>query len=265
MTLGNKQKKEGKKKQKSYFETMEFTNRIYFLIIISIVGSANADLRKSSAQNNQRELNILEALNVSGSMRGVKEVSWSNSEGKLRAWRFHSSFDHVQLPTNLTSDFLSKLNDELSIVYTYKQHRKTSAALFSINSPGKLSPWLRLISDTKRNQLLLDYRVNHDPKLHQIKIDFNRCKAKGQPIHDWTNLKINLSGNWMNFTVGCCSHQPIQRSLQLSGKIYFNFPLDSLIYFRQEPGFKKKLLGAVKVAKLANYADDLTENWKCFS
>ncbi|KDR14512.1 hypothetical protein L798_10213 [Zootermopsis nevadensis] len=44
----------------------------------------------------------------------------------------------------------------------------------------------------------------------------------------------------------------------------FHIPHDSLVYFRQEPGFKKKFLGSMQMAKIKSYPVSRKDfGWSC--
>lgn len=178
------------------------------------------------------DIDILEALNISDGMRGVSEIQGSQPQNK--AWRLHTAFDHVQIPENNASQLFSKLTDQMTVEFIYKQHRKTVATLLSINSPGKMSPWFRITSNTKLNKLFIFYRIMEDSKLHEKIFNLHDVHR----IDNWTKLAVSINGTKLLLNLDC---RPPDKQ-ELAGHIYLQFPKDSLIYFRQEPGFKKKLL-----------------------
>lgn len=195
------------------------------------------------------ELDILEALNVSDEMRGVSQVKGSRPDSK--AWRLHTSFDHVQIPEAATKQLLSKLTDQMSVEFVYRQHHTTVATLLSINSPGKMSPWFRITSNSKINKLFVFYRIKEDNKLHEKVFTLQRAD-------NWTAVAITINGTELHLFQNC---KPPDKQ-KLAGYAYLKFPPDSLIYFRQEPGFKKKLLGSVESAKIMTSAQ-YRPTWQC--
>lgn len=217
---------------------------------------AAAFSRNSESQNNQHlDIDILEALNISDGMRGVSEIQGSQPQNK--AWRLHTAFDHVQIPENNASQLFSKLTDQMTVEFIYKQHRKTVATLLSINSPGKMSPWFRITSNTKLNKLFIFYRIMEDSKLHEKIFNLHDVHR----IDNWTKLAVSINGTKLLLNLDC---RPPDKQ-ELAGHIYLQFPKDSLIYFRQEPGFKKKLLGAVEVARISSTYEPNFSKWQCLT
>jgi len=197
----------------------------------------------------QHELDLFDALNVSEEMRGVSQTPGSHSDAK--AWKLHSAFDHVQVPEAVASQLLSRLKDQLHAEFVYRQHRKTVATLLSINAPGKMSPWLRITSNTKLHKLFIYYHIREDNRLHEKIFSLRHGD-------NWTHVGVSFNGTKLTFFLDC---KPPDKQ-QLAGHVLLNFPLDSLIYFRQEPGFKKKLLGSVEVAKVSSMARK-HPTWHC--
>lgn len=196
------------------------------------------------------EMDLLEALNMSDGMRGVSQIKGSHPDTK--AWRLHNSFDQVQVPEAAAKQLLSKLKDQLWLEFVYRQHRSTVATLLSINSPGKMSPWLRVTSNNKIGKLFVFYRIDEDNKLHEKVFGLHRA------ADDWTRIAVAINGTELHLFQNC---KPPDKQ-KLAGRAYLKFPPDSLIYFRQEPGFKKKLLGSVEVGKIASSAH-YRPSWQC--
>ncbi|PSN41443.1 hypothetical protein C0J52_34541 [Blattella germanica] len=50
----------------------------------------------------------------------------------------------------------------------------------------------------------------------------------------------------------------------VAGAHRFHVPQDALVYFRQEPGFKKKFLGSMQVMKIKPYPISMKDiGWTC--
>ncbi|KAB7494782.1 hypothetical protein Anas_01016 [Armadillidium nasatum] len=76
--------------------------------------------------------------------------------------------------------------------------------------------------------------------------------------YTWSRVILSINQTqarlWAN-----CNHYGKQ---QLAGHIDLQLPEGSLIYFRQEPGLKNKLLGSIQVAKILNFGVK-DRVWKC--
>lgn len=202
-------------------------------------GIANTSL--TNCNDAEGEVDLLQALNVSTALRGVGQSHGPRPLDELPAWKLHATFDHVQLPPGPTAHLLHAVQKSHNFVmnFAFRQHRKTIATLLAVNSPGKLSPWLRLTSNLKQGHLMLFYRIKEDTRLHE--------KIFPLPRHtNWTLLELTVHGDVVTLSLECQK----ARKQRLAGHINLHFPKDSLVYFRQEPGFKKKLLGTVQVARV---------------
>ncbi|GLH04338.1 uncharacterized protein GBIM_10069 [Gryllus bimaculatus] len=91
----------------------------------------------------------------------------------------------------------------------------------------------------------------------------------------WTfvHLSLNSSTNMLRLQLDCqpAREQPVAGSggrggaRALPGGLvpHMHVPDDALVYFRQEPGFKKKFLGSMQVAKVYPYATTQHSDWTC--
>nr|CAD7432468.1 unnamed protein product [Timema monikensis] len=72
--------------------------------------------------------------------------------------------------------------------------------------------------------------------------------------YGWTHLAVSVDVDAGTVTlIQDCQpprQQPLAGSTAASSRVAISIPDDALVYFRQEPGFKKKFLGTMQVAKI---------------
>lgn len=78
--------------------------------------------------------------------------------------------------------------------------------------------------------------------------------------HGWTWIGVNLTPEKVTLYENC--EKPV--TIKLVQTPLLRLPSDALVYFRQEPGLKRKFVGSVQVARL--YSDRMASRpWKCSS
>lgn len=78
--------------------------------------------------------------------------------------------------------------------------------------------------------------------------------------HGWTWIGVNLTPEKVTLYENC--EKPV--TIKLVQTPLLRLPSDALVYFRQEPGLKRKFVGSVQVARL--YSDRMVSRpWKCSS
>ncbi|XP_066940204.1 kielin/chordin-like protein [Macrobrachium rosenbergii] len=202
-------------------------------------------------ESHHREWDILDLLSINGSQTGV-----SAARGPIPdtpAWRLRAVYDNIQLDPSLVPKIASTLHDELTLYFVYKQHKKTLGSLISINMPGKIKPWFQVISNLKTQRLNVFYHIKEDSKTHQA--SFQMPDKVGWT---WTRILVSVNQTQVRFWVNCADYD----KQKLAGHIDLQIPEGSLIYFRQEPGLKNKLIGSIQMAKLMNYSVN-DRVWKC--
>lgn len=215
---------------------------------------------KSPASTLRDEVNILQLLNISPKDQGVSSV-----EGPIRnfpAYKFRLPYGNVLLSnaTNVTT----AMNDPkgFTAIFLIRQQKNNMGTLMSVNSPGRLSPWFQVISNSKTGTLSLKYRLKELSKIKQI--DWGLPKHhKKSPLAVWTWLSISFDPKYgiIRLDLDCDpSRFETIKKKKFSGN--FNIPEDSLVYFGQEPGRKKKFLGSIQVAKVLPYVTD-QRLWSC--
>ncbi|XP_069167089.1 kielin/chordin-like protein [Procambarus clarkii] len=197
------------------------------------------------------EWDILQLLSINGSQTGV-----SAARGPIPdtpAWRLRALYDNIQLDSSTVPKIASTLHDQLSLYFVYKQHKKTIGSLISINLPGKIKPFLQVISNLKSQHLNFFYHIKEDAKTHQASF-----KLPDKVGWTWTRLLISVNQTDVRVWVNCADYD----KQRLAGHIDLQIPESGLIYFRQEPGLKNKLIGSIQMAKLMNYSEN-DRVWNC--
>lgn len=89
----------------------------------------------------------------------------------------------------------------------------------------------------------------------KFKLASSRALKKG---HGWTWIGVTLTPEKVTLYENC--EKPVE--IELVQSPLLRFPSDALVYFRQEPGLKRKFVGSVQVARL--YSNRMTSRpWKC--
>lgn len=223
-------------------------------IIESQYGSATL---QSPASKLQDEVDILNLLNLTSKAPGV-----SLTEGPIKgfpAYKLRLPYGDA-LVSNATPIVTAMSAPEgFTVAFVFRQQRHTLGTLLSINSPGRLTPWFQVISNMRTGNLILRYRLSARGKLHQISWPLTSHHRKSWPLAAWTWLSVSADYNssTLRLDVDCLpsrfEHLAVgedtsSNSNQTPSRI--SVPQDSLVYFRQEPGRKKKFLGSIQVAKV---------------
>ncbi|KAL1478071.1 hypothetical protein MTO96_035251 [Rhipicephalus appendiculatus] len=94
-------------------------------------------------------------------------------------------------------------------------------------------------------------------------VKFKLASAKAlKKTHGWTWIGVTLTREKVTLYENC--EKPVE--IELVHSPLLRFPSDALVYFRQEPGLKRKFVGSVQVARL--YSNRITfaavEVFKCW-
>lgn len=226
------------------------------------------------------ELDILRLLNVTGASPGVSEVLGPSAH--LPAYKFRPGYNNVLVPGPGAIAAALTAPAGFTLLFVYRQHRKSLGTLLSVHSPGRVTPWFQATSNLRTGQLVLHYRVTSDSKLHQNSWALQQQQPvpvqhppRGNGIpptetkkgNGWTYLALvyNASSSTLTLYLDCQTpkEQPVAGNTG-SGTLGFHIPQDALVYFRQEPGFKKKFLGSMQVAKIKSYPISRKDiGWSC--
>ncbi|XP_050299675.1 kielin/chordin-like protein [Anthonomus grandis grandis] len=207
------------------------------------------------------EVDILKLINVSHKDQGVSLV-----EGPIKnfpAFKFRLPYGNVALSN---SDILTQaLNSSkgFTVVFLYRQQKNNLGTLISLNSPGRITPWFQLTSNSKTGILSLKYRLRKSNKLVQVDWGLPRHHKKS-PLAAWVwlSLSIDYQEDLIRLDLDCIpsSFESIPGKNGSYSRI--GVPQDALVYFRQEPGRKKKFLGSIQVAKILPYVTH-ERLWNC--
>lgn len=216
-------------------------------IIESQYGSASL---QSPAAKLQDEVDILQLLNLSSKAAGV-----SLTEGPIKgypAYKLRLPYGDALVSNSTPIVKAMSAPEGFTAVFVFRQQRHTLGTLLSINSPGRLTPWFQVISNMRTGNLILRYRLSSRGKLHQTSWPLTSHHRKSWPLAAWTWLSVSADYNssTLRLDVDCLPSRFEHLSSSTSEPGRISVPQDSLVYFRQEPGRKKKFLGSIQVAKV---------------
>ncbi|KAK7867882.1 hypothetical protein R5R35_008629 [Gryllus longicercus] len=233
-------------------------------------------------------IDILRLLNLSARTPGVAQVPGPILN--VPAFKLRPGFGLVQVPNPSAVTSALSSSAGFTLVFVYRQHRKSLGTLLSVHAPGRVTPYFQVASNLRTGQLVLHYRLTTDAKLHQNAWSLRPAAQYVNSAHPnsistepvrrpgglgWTfvHLSLNSSTNMLRLQLDCqpAREQPVAGSggrggaRALPGGLvpHMHVPDDALVYFRQEPGFKKKFLGSMQVAKVYPYATTQHSDWTC--
>ncbi|KAB0799262.1 hypothetical protein PPYR_07142 [Photinus pyralis] len=216
---------------------------------------------KSPASELPGEVDILKLINVTAKDPGVSLV-----EGPINnypAYKFRLPYGNVPLANSTAvTNAMSKASG-FTVIFLYRQQKNNLGTLISINSPGRLTPWFQLSTNSRTGLLSLKYRINSSTKLHQSDWSLPVHHRKS-PLAAWTwiMLSAEYSTNTLRLDIDCQRSQYESLGSHNEAGSNISIPQDSLVYFRQEPGRKKKFLGSMQVAKVLPYVTK-ERLWSC--
>ncbi|XP_044748450.1 kielin/chordin-like protein [Coccinella septempunctata] len=216
---------------------------------------------KSPAVELPGEVDILTLMNVSDKDAGVSLVQGPIHQ--FPAFKFRQPYGNVPLLNS--SEVRSAINNfnGFTVVFVYRQQKNNMGTLLSVNSPGRLTPWFQLNSNSKTGLISLKYKLNSSEKLRQIDWVSPRQQRKS-PIAAWTwlSLSMDFNSDLVRLDLDCLPSrfESIKFRNSYNG---IDIPDDALVYFRQEPGRKKKFLGSMQVAKVLPYITN-KRLWACY-
>ncbi|KAJ8922717.1 hypothetical protein NQ315_007752 [Exocentrus adspersus] len=206
------------------------------------------------------EVDIIKLMNVSAKDQGVSLV-----EGPIRkfpAYKFRLPYGNVPLANSTVVTSAMNNPNGFTIVFLIRQQKNNLGTLISVNSPGRLTPWFQLSSNSKTGTLTLKYRLQGSNRLRQVDWGLPKHHRKS-PLAAWTwiSVSVDFRTNTMRLDLDC---HPSRFESITPGKEHerISFPEEALVYFRQEPGRKKKFLGSMQVAKVLPYVVE-SRLWSC--
>ncbi|XP_066245603.1 kielin/chordin-like protein [Euwallacea similis] len=207
------------------------------------------------------EVDILNLINVTYKDPGVSLV-----EGPIRkfpAYKFRVTYGNGPLTHSSTVAEAMNNSRGFTVVFLYRQQRNNLGTLLSLHSPGRLTPWFQLTSNSRTGVLTLKYRLRNSNKLNQIDWSLPRHHRKS-PLAAWIwlSLSMDFQEDLIRLDLDCAPSlfEPIPS--RKTSHFQVGVPRDALVYFRQEPGRKKKFLGSMQVAKVLPYVSH-QRLWNC--
>lgn len=215
---------------------------------------------KSPASLLQGEVDILKLLNISPKDQGVSAI-----EGPIRnypAYKFRLPYGNVLLSnaTNVTTAMNNPSG--FTAIFLLRQQKNNLGTLMSVNSPGRLTPWFQVISNSKTGILTVKYRLKGLNKIKQIDWGLPKHHRKSpMAAWNWISISFDTKNGMIRLDLDC-EPSRFENVKQRKSLGQFGIPADSLVYFGQEPGRKKKYLGSVEVAKVLPYVTQ-QRLWSC--
>lgn len=243
----------------------------YGLVLVQAVDFSENEIANHDAKSHPNpklpasemplEVDILKLINVTHKDPGISLV-----EGPIRrfpAYKFRLPYGNV--PLSQSSLVAGAMNNSrgFTVVFLYRQQKNNLGTLLSLHSPGRLTPWFQLTSNSKIGVLTLKYRLRNSSKLNQIDWTLPKHHRKS-PLAAWIwlSLSMDFQEDLIRLDLDCApsSFEPVPSRNALHSHV--GVPRDALVYFRQEPGRKKKFLGSMQVAKVLPYVTH-QRLWNC--
>uniref|UniRef100_A0A023G315 Putative secreted protein n=1 Tax=Amblyomma parvum TaxID=251391 RepID=A0A023G315_AMBPA len=264
--------------------------------------AGSGDAFRSKVPPGTVELDLLKMLNISTLQKGVGRTTGPiQSLPAWKLFSGLNAVQIPLEPESKFRNHLAN-SGALSAVFVTRPNRHSVATLFSIHLPGKMSPLVRVAINFRTRRFVLSYTVpdsidtslseetdktadrrdfdvadeiseadgveqtpdEGDEAFHlnsadvrhvKFKLASSRALKKG---HGWTWIGVTLTPEKVTLYENC--EKPVE--IELVQSPLLRFPSDALVYFRQEPGLKRKFVGSVQVARL--YSNHMTSRpWKC--
>lgn len=146
-------------------------------------------------------INLLEALNVTRSPRGVSKVK--GRDPKTPAWRFRSNSPHLKLPQTFLDYLFNTSQGVLGLHLVGRQSRGSEATLISFTSSTFLQnderPLLELVSNTKADWLQLEFRSADGLRPEVLKVPGGSPFTSG----GWVRMALSVEPRQMVLYVDC--------------------------------------------------------------
>ncbi|XP_043944568.1 kielin/chordin-like protein [Protopterus annectens] len=194
-------------------------------------------------------IDLLEALNVTRSIKGINKAK--GLDPGMPAWKFRNRVPHLTLLRDYSIYLLSTMQSSIGFHFVAKQSKNTKGTLISFVSPAAMKkdghPLLQLISNTKSNQLVLDYRDASSMEPASMVLPGMTPFAKGK----WARLALNLEPQKVTMFVDCEEAVIFEKNNDEEG-ISFILPIDLEITFASTSGDKdSKFLGYWQTAEIS--------------
>lgn len=133
-------------------------------------------------------------MNVSDKDAGVSLVEGPIQ--KFPAFKFRQPYGNVPLLNS--TEIRSAINNfnGFTVVFVFRQQKNNMGTLLSVNSPGRLTPWFQLTSNSKTGLISLKYKLNSSEKLRQIDWVLPRQQRKS-PIAGYFRFFSYIFHQWI--------------------------------------------------------------------
>ncbi|XP_066541573.1 kielin/chordin-like protein [Hoplias malabaricus] len=226
------------------------------LSLLAICSLLQTEVDAQLQGNNENVIDLLEASNITRSVRGVTKAK--GRDPGTWAWRLRSRSPHLTLPQDFSRYLLSSSQGSLGLHLVGQQVRNSEATIISLTSEAALQlgagPLLRLNSSTRDNWLRLEYHSQGtDSKMLTL--------PGGNPFFsgNWVRMGLSLEPRRLLLFVECKEAVV----LDLSQNLNLDFPLDLQITFSSTAGDKtSKFSGYWQTAELSTRAYE-RRPWFC--
>lgn len=258
--------------------------------VVDAVANADATELGSRLEEDAIELDLLKMLNISDSQKGVGQTAGPIADLPAWKLFSGLNVVQIPLePEEKFRDHLVSSN-ALSAIFVAKPNRRTVATLFSVHLPGKMSPLLQVAINFRTRRFVLSYTVPDEvrkpgtsvsevPKLdfgdgprygladgaeeleqtvdvegfqlnsanvRHVKFKLASAGATKKKSLGWVWVGVTVTPERVTLYENC--EEPVSAELAVSPLL--RFPSEALVYFRQEPGLKRKFVGSVQVARM---------------
>ncbi|RXM30472.1 Kielin/chordin-like protein [Acipenser ruthenus] len=241
-------------------ETIHIQLAESYPLVQSVIGSNASCSRPGGGPPNQPVIDLLEALNITRSIKGVSKAK--GLEPGIPAWKFRQRVPHLTLPRDYSIYFLSTMQGSIGFHFMAQQAKNLDSTLISFISPTAMKkdghPLLQLISSTRSNQLRLEYRAVHSMEPATILF------PGGTPFSNskWARMALNLEAHKITLFIDC-EESIIFEKNQGEDVLSLILPIDLEITFASMPGNKaSKFLGYWQTAEISP-SGFLRRPWHC--
>ncbi|CAH2001605.1 unnamed protein product [Acanthoscelides obtectus] len=121
---------------------------------------------KAPASELFAEVDILKLINVTAKDPGVSLIEGPIS--KFPAYKFRLPYGNVPLPSSSVVTSVMNNTNGFTVVFIMRQQKNNLGTLLSVNSPGRITPWFQLTSNSRTGILSLKYRLDGSNKPRQL-------------------------------------------------------------------------------------------------
>ncbi|XP_018581810.2 kielin/chordin-like protein [Scleropages formosus] len=232
------------------------------LQLLCAVASARLreDARLAQEYGDESVIDLLEALNITRSIKGVTKAK--GLEPGAPAWKFRHRAPHFTLPHDFSIYFLSTMQGSIGLHFVAQQAKNSDGTLISLVSPAAMKedgrPLLRLVSSTRSNQLRLDYRAAHSMQPSSFVFPGGTPFANGR----WARMALSLEAHKVSLFIDCEEAVMFQKS-HGEDVLSLVLPIDLEITMASMPGDKaSKFLGYLQTAEVSTTGYQ-RRPWRC--